>query len=127
MIDRNSIYPINLYKRMADKLDDNPSGSFERLDALFDKALEKLNQKEFHSWLCFAYGALIACVPGLGNLSDLEKLLEVRMVCADCIGSGFIDIDTGGGNSRKTFCKCPKGQELAEADEKARAAKEYDS
>jgi len=71
MIDRNSIYPINLYKRMAD------------------------------------------------NLENYD--------CPDCNGTGFIDIDTGGGNSRTMFCKCPKGQELLEADEKARAAKEYDS
>ena len=47
--------------------------------------------------------------------------------CPDCSETGFVDIDTGGGNSRKTFCKCEKGQELAEADEKARDYKIYDS
>jgi len=64
MIDPNSIYPISLYKRMADSLDDHD--------------------------------------------------------CQDCNGTGYVGIDTGGGNSRKEFCKCLKGQELAEADEKAR-------
>jgi hypothetical protein len=33
----------------------------------------------------------------------------------------------GGGNSRTAFCKCPKGQELLEVDERARENKEYDS
>lgn len=42
--------------------------------------------------------------------------------CPDCNGAGFVGIDTGGGNSRIAFCKCPKGQELAEADDKAREA-----
>ena len=47
--------------------------------------------------------------------------------CPDCNGTGFVEVDTGGGNSRTTFCKCPKGQELLEADEKARDSKVYDS
>ncbi len=71
MIDRNSVHPISLYKRMADNLDNHD--------------------------------------------------------CPDCNGTGFVEIDTGGGNSRKAFCKCPKGQEMLEADEKARESKEYDS
>ena len=70
MIDRNSVHPIGLYKRMADNLENNE--------------------------------------------------------CPDCNGNGFIDIDTGGGNSRTTFCSCEKGQELAEADEKAREDNIYD-
>jgi hypothetical protein len=41
--------------------------------------------------------------------------------CPDCNDTGYVDIDTGGGNSRKQFCTCPCGQELAEKDEKARA------
>jgi hypothetical protein len=71
VIDRNSVHPVSLYKRMAENLEDHD--------------------------------------------------------CPDCSGTGYIDIDTGGGNSRKAFCTCPKGQELLEADERAREAKEYDS
>jgi hypothetical protein len=47
--------------------------------------------------------------------------------CLDCNGTGYVGIDIGGGDTRTEFCKCPKGQELAEADEKARESKEYDS
>jgi hypothetical protein len=127
MIDPNSIHPISLYKRMADNLEENMNKDFERLDTLFDEAQEKLSKHDFHSWLCFAYGAFIACVTGLGTLDNLEKILEERMICPDCNGTGYVGIDTGGGNSRTTFCACPKGQELAEADEKARDSKVYDS
>jgi len=118
MIDRNSVHPLGLYAQMVDNLDD----PYERLHALLEKAQEKLSEKEFHSWLCFAYGALIVCVSGLGNPDNIEKTLEERIICQDCNGSGYVGIDTGGGNTRTTFCKCPKGQELLEADEKAREA-----
>jgi len=42
-------------------------------------------------------------------------------LCPDCNDTGFVEVDAGGGNSRKQFCACPRGQELAEKDEKARA------
>jgi hypothetical protein len=71
MIDRNSIHPVSLYRRMADNMEDHD--------------------------------------------------------CQDCNGTGFVDIDTGGGNTRTEFCKCAKGQELAEADDRARESKVYDS
>jgi hypothetical protein len=71
MIDSNSIHPIDLYKRMADALDEPE--------------------------------------------------------CPDCNGDGHVDVDMGGGNTWTTFCSCAKGRELAEAEEKARNEKIYDS
>ena len=47
--------------------------------------------------------------------------------CPDCNGDGYIDVDIRGGNTRTTFCTCQQGQELLEADEKAREEKVYDS
>jgi len=54
-------------------------------------------------------------------LNWLNSGKENLVVCPDCCNEGFVDIDTGGGRSRKQFCTCPRGQELAEKDEKARA------
>jgi hypothetical protein len=64
MIDRNSVHPVSLYKRMADALDEPD--------------------------------------------------------CLDCNDGGYVDIDAGGGNMRTMFCSCAKGQEMAEANEKAK-------
>ena len=65
---------------------------------------------------------------------DLEELQSKRIAdalekpdCEDCYDNGYIDVDIGGGNTRTTFCACQKGQELLEADEKAREEKIYDS
>ena len=40
--------------------------------------------------------------------------------CEDCEGTGYVDYDMGGGNTRKGYCDCPAGTERMAHDEALR-------
>uniref|UniRef100_A0A6M3LDC2 Uncharacterized protein n=1 Tax=viral metagenome TaxID=1070528 RepID=A0A6M3LDC2_9ZZZZ len=40
-------------------------------------------------------------------------------LCSECYGSGLVDIDVGGGNTREQYCECYDGSRRQEQDEAA--------
>ena len=46
-----------------------------------------------------------------------EKPCEA--VCNECYGTGLVDIETGGGNTREQYCECYDGSRREEQDEVA--------
>jgi len=80
--------------------------------------------KWFHNWVLGK--AEIRFVKGRVKFGDRNRPAPFASIiaiwtCPDCNDTGFVEIDVRCGRSRKQFCTCPCGQELAEKDEKARA------
>jgi len=43
-------------------------------------------------------------------------------ICDECHGTGLVDIETGGGNTRGGYCDCCEGSQRQEQDEEAKDA-----
>ncbi len=59
--------------------------------------------------------------PAADKEKDRGGEVKKRIECLDCSDTGLAEVDAGGGRTSQRYCKCPRGQELFEAAERARS------